>query len=114
MNQIKPDNKKKRVIAFIVARLNSSRLPSKQFRLIGDKSVLERIVNSLRQCAELDEIVITTVATPDNLPLKSFADEHCLPCFWYNGGVNDVTSRLVSAAEKFKAEICILVSGDCP
>lgn len=103
-----------RVVAFVVARLSSSRLPKKQFRLIGDRSILQWIVDELRNCDELDEIVIATVSENENEPLRGFAREHGLPCFWYEGEVDHVTTRLRKAAEEFNADICILVSGDCP
>ncbi len=114
MEQIESVQNKQRTVAFIVARLNSSRLPAKQFRKIGGKSIIEWIVDSLRQSDKIDDIVITTVAAPENLPLRNFAEENDLSCFWYEGDVDHVTSRLSAAAKSFNAEICVLVSGDCP
>ena len=103
-----------RAVAFIVARLSSSRLPGKQFRFIGDRSMLQWIVDHLRACEELDDIVIATVAEKENKPLRKFARDQGLPCFWYEAEVDHVTTRLRKAAEEFNADICILVSGDCP
>ena len=91
---------KERAVAFVVARLSSSRLPNKQFLSIGEKSILSWITNSLRKCRELQDIVITTVAEPCNEPLRSFAQQENLPCFWYDGDVNHVTTRLRRAAER--------------
>lgn len=105
---------RERGVAFIVARLSSSRLPGKQFRLIGDRSMLQWIVDHLRACEELDDIVIATVAEKENEPLRKFARDQGLPCFWYEGEVDHVTTRLRRAAEHFEADICVLVSGDCP
>jgi len=103
-----------RVVAFVVVRLSSSRFPGKQFRLIGDRSILQWIIDELRTCKELDEIVISTVAEKENEPLRDFARDRGLPCFWYEGEVDHVTTRLRRAAEEFNADICVLVSGDCP
>jgi len=100
--------------AFLLARLSSSRMPSKHFRHIGPKTMLAWIVSRLRQCREIDEIIITTVAESANEPLRSYAQEEDLPCFWYEGEVDHVTTRLRRAAEWAKSDICILVSGDCP
>jgi spore coat polysaccharide biosynthesis protein SpsF len=105
---------RERAVAFVVARLSSSRLPRKQFRLIGDRSMLQWIVDHLRACKELDEIVIATVAEKENEPLRDFARDQGVSCFWYEGEVDHVTTRLRRAAEEFKADICVLVSGDCP
>lgn len=106
--------KKERAVAFVVARLSSSRLPAKQFKLIGDKSILSWIIDNLRACRELDEIVLTTVAEEANEPLRTFANQEGLPCFWYQGEVDHVTTRLRKAAEAYAADICLLISADCP
>ncbi|MEA1921251.1 MAG: hypothetical protein U9N63_01195, partial [Pseudomonadota bacterium] len=45
---------------------------------------------------------------------QKWAAEEKLPCFWYEGEVDHVTTRLRKAAEQYGADICILVSGDCP
>lgn len=103
-----------RAVAFVVARLSSSRLPNKQFRPIGEKTILEWIVGRLRNCRELEEIVIATVAEACNEPLRAFAEREGLPCFWYEGEVDHVTTRLRRAAEAFNADVCVLISADCP
>lgn len=101
-------------MAFVVVRLSSSRFPAKQLRRIGNRPLLRWITDRLRCCKELDEIVVTTVAETANEPLREFAQEEGLPCFWYEGEVDHVTTRLRQAAEAFNADICVLISGDCP
>lgn len=113
-NQIKRSASRERAVAFVVVRISSSRLPGKQLRLIGDRPLLRWITERLRDCKELDEVVITTVAETANEPLREFAQEEGLPCFWYEGEVDHVTTRLRCAAETFDADICVLISGDCP
>ncbi|WP_267928414.1 cytidylyltransferase domain-containing protein [Desulfolithobacter dissulfuricans] len=106
--------KQERTVAFIVARLGSSRLPGKQFRKIGRKMLLEWLLEELRRCRQVDKIVLATSAEPENGPLLSWSDKQGISTYSYPGGVNHVTTRLRRAAEKFSAEICVLVSGDCP
>jgi len=113
-HEIKRSNDRERAVAFVVVRLSSSRFPAKQLRLIGNRPLLRWITDRLRCCKELDEIVITTVAETANEPLREFAQEEGLPCFWYEGEVDHVTTRLRRAAEAFNADICLLISGDCP
>lgn len=105
---------KERTVAFIVARLSSSRLPAKHLRLIGDRPMLQWVVDKLRNSKELDDIVLATVSEPENLALKPFAEKNGIACFWYEGDVDHVTTRLRRAAESFNSDICVLVSGDCP
>ena len=63
---------------------------------------------------DLDEIVLATVAEAENRPLQEFAEKNGIACFWYEGAVDHVTTRLRRAAEVYDADICVLVSGDCP
>ena len=105
---------REKAVAFIVVRLSSSRFPAKQFKKIGDRTILQWNMARLRSCVHLDQIVIATVAEVENKPLLGFAEKEDVPCFWYDGDVDHVTTRLRKAAEFFAADLCILVSGDCP
>lgn len=107
-------NGKEKCVAFVVARLSSSRLPGKHFRQIGDRPLIQWVTGQLLLCGEIDEIVIATVAEQDNEPLVAYAKESDLSLFCYEGEVDHVTTRLRRAAEVFNADICVLVSGDCP
>ena len=50
----------KRCVSIIQARLNSSRLPNKVLLPIGSNSVLGVIVNRLKKCKNLDDIIVAT------------------------------------------------------
>ena len=109
-----PTEPRERAVAFVVARLGSSRLASKQLRNIGDRLVLDWVVDRLRACTEVDEIVITTTASSENEPLREYASERGLACYSYAGDEEHVTNRLRCAAEEYEADINILVSADSP
>lgn len=101
-------------VAFIVARLTSSRLPGKQLRTIGGAPLLQWILSALKQCREVDRIVLATVAEVENQPLREWAEHQTIDCFWYEGATDHVTTRLRKAAEHYGADVCILISADCP
>lgn len=105
---------KERTVAFVVARLSSSRLPAKQLREVGGKMILDHIFDALARAEELDEAVLATVSESQNEPLRQYCEQKSVPLFWYEGEVDQVTTRLVEAAERFEAEICLLISADCP
>ena len=91
------------------------RLPAKHLRPIGDRPMLQWVVDRLRNSRELDEIVLATVAEPENRPFTGCLQlKNGMACFWYEGEVDHVTTRLRRAAEAFDADVCVLVSGDCP
>ena len=103
-----------KTVAFIVARLSSSRMAGKHFCRIGNKAMILWIIDQLKTCKEIDEIVIATVAEPGNKPLRELAGKENISCFWYEGEIDHVTTRLCAAAEHHNADICLLISGDCP
>ncbi|AEA34607.1 cytidylyltransferase domain-containing protein [Hippea maritima] len=103
-----------RVVAFIVARLSSSRLPRKQLKKIGSRRLLDWTIDSVKKSRYVDDIVIATTQEEDNKPLIDIAKEHRIDIFLYDGDINDVVGRLTKAAGVYKAGIPILISGDCP
>lgn len=107
-------NHREKTVAFVVVRLSSSRLAAKQLRTIGTRRLLDWTLDHLAESRELDQVVLATVAEPANEPLRAVAREKGIPLFWYEGEVDHVTTRLRCAAEAFDAQICLLISGDCP
>lgn len=105
---------REKAVAFVVVRLTSSRLPAKQLRHIGGQTILERIVGTLQAATEVDQVVLATVDEPDNQPLRDIAAAHGWDLFWYAGDVDDVVGRLCAAADNYAADVCLLISADCP
>ena len=103
-----------RIIAFIVARLSSSRLPQKQLRKIGDKRLIDWTIENIKRSDFVEKIVIATTDDEENRPLIDVANEHGIDVFLYKGDINDVVGRLTKAAGEYDADIPILISGDCP
>ncbi|KJR42141.1 acylneuraminate cytidylyltransferase [Candidatus Magnetoovum chiemensis] len=103
-----------KTFAFIPVRLSSKRLPQKHFKYIGDKSLLSWVIYRLKQCLQLNGIVICTVSEKDSDKLADFAKQEQVELFVYENDVNDVVGRLTQAAIKYDASICVLASGDCP
>ncbi len=105
---------RERVVAFIVARLSSSRLPKKHLKRIGNKRLLDWTIENLKKSRFLDEIVIATAKEEENRLLGDLAKEHGIDVYWFNGDINDVVGRLNKASQVYKADIPVLISGDCP
>ncbi len=105
---------REKAVAFVVVRLTSSRLPAKQLRQIGGQTILERIVGTLQAATEVDQLVLATADEPENRPLREIAAAQGWDLFWYAGDVDDVVGRLCAAADAYAADICLLISADCP
>jgi spore coat polysaccharide biosynthesis protein SpsF len=101
-----------RIIATIEARMNSSRLPGKVLMKVKKKTFLEILINRLKKIKILDEIVLcTTKNTIDN---KLIDAAKASKIQYYRGSENNVLGRVFSAAKKFKANVIIQITADCP
>ncbi|MFQ5533274.1 MAG: cytidylyltransferase domain-containing protein [Sphingomonadales bacterium] len=101
-----------KTIGVIQARLGSSRLPRKVLAGIAGKPMLLQIVERLRACRRLDEVVISTSSCDSDDELVYFAKRNQIRCF--RGPVDDIAVRLYEAARGAGADVFARVWGDCP
>lgn len=102
----------KNVIVIIQARMGSKRLPGKVMKELHGKTVLEHIIERVKQAKKIDDIIIAT--TEDAID-DIIADE-ALKCGVgvFRGSENDVLSRYYHAARKNCADIIVRITSDCP
>lgn len=103
---------KQRVAATIEARMSSTRLPGKVLMESLGKPLLEYMVERLRRCRKLDDIILATTTSPADDVLEEFAGRIGLKC--YRGSENDVLLRVVEAAEEYGVDVIVETTGDCP
>ncbi len=103
-----------RITALILARMTSSRLPGKGLMDLAGKPLLWHIVERLRRVHSLTEIALATTSQEADRPLLDFADMVNITSFAYDGEVDDVVGRIVSAADFFDSDVVVTISGDCP
>lgn len=101
------------IVAIIIARLTSSRLPGKQLRLIAGKPMIYHVIARLKKVAGLDKIVLATASKRENQALADYVGQFDIPTY-FDDDENDVTGRIARAANRFEAENIVTVSGDCP
>ena len=100
-----------RVVASIEARMGSSRFPGKMLADLNGKPVIERLVNRLKQCSLLDDIILaTTVETKDD-DLVKWAELNGLG--FYRGSEDDVLLRVVEAQQSARSDVVVEITGDC-
>jgi spore coat polysaccharide biosynthesis protein SpsF len=102
----------KRVLAFLQARMGSTRLPGKVLLKIRGRSILERAVRRLQAAAALDEVVIlTTTLVEDDAIVKEARN---LGVRVYRGAAHDVLKRFQDAALEFAPVIVVRATADNP
>ena len=101
-----------RVVLIIQARMSSSRLPGKSMLPLANKPLVFRMVERLKKCKRINEIVIATSDLPEDQVLVELANE--LKVSYFQGNLLDVRDRYLKSAEKFQADFIIRIPADNP
>ena len=107
-----PQEAKPRICASIEARMGSLRLPGKVMLPLAGAPTLQRLVERIRGCHQVDEVIIATTTAPEDLVIASLADQ--IGCPVHRGSVEDITARLLGAAAQVEADVLVQLTGDCP
>lgn len=101
-----------KILMIIQARMTSMRLPGKVLKTVLDKPLLEYQIERLRRIRAVDEIVIATTDNDTDQPIVDLCDRLSVP--YFRGAEEDVLARYHGAATKFKADVVVRVTSDCP
>ena len=99
-----------KIAAIIQARMGSTRLPGKVMRPLAGRPVLGHVIERVRACALVDDVVVATTTLPRDDVVAEAA--RSLGALTYRGSDDDVLSRVYHAAEG--AEVVVRVTADCP
>ena len=100
------------VAAIIQARMGSTRLPGKSSHLLAGISILEHIINQLKQVPEIDQIQLATTQAKIEAPLIKIAKNLNIAIF--QGSNENVLERFVYAGKAIGAEHLVRICGDNP
>ena len=92
--------------------MGSSRLPGKVLMDLCGKPVLGWIVDRLRQCHTLEDIVVATSNNHEDDVLARWCSKSEVHCF--RGSEVDVLHRVVEAHRCAGTDIVVEITGDCP
>jgi glutamate-1-semialdehyde 2,1-aminomutase len=101
-----------KVVAIVQARMNSIRLPNKVMKHIVGKPMIELLLARLSKAKEVNQIIVATSIDERNQRLAEHVRSLGYNC--ERGSENDVLDRYVQAAQKYKANIVVRITGDCP
>jgi spore coat polysaccharide biosynthesis protein SpsF (cytidylyltransferase family) len=105
------DSKDLTVVAVIIAREQSTRLPGKVLADLNGKPLLWHMVERLKSVYYIDEVVVATTAT--NSPrIITFCRDNDI---WYTtGSEQDILERTYESVRYYKPDIVVRAWGDCP
>lgn len=101
-----------RIEAYIQARMGSTRLPGKVLKKVMGKPLLDFLIERLRQCREIDDIVILTSKLAADDVIEQYCHEKQVACF--RGSEEDVLERYYQAAMLRKPDGVVRITADCP
>ena len=96
----------------IQVRMKSTRLPRKALRKIGEKVMLEHVINQTLCSKYVKDVIIATTLSKEDKKIVDFCKK--LGLKYYRGSNRDVLDRFYKAAKKFSCDPIIRISSDCP
>lgn len=106
------DMRKARVGVIIACRMKSTRLKHKAILPIQGLASIERCIINAKKIKSADEIILATSTIEEDQVLKKYALKQKI--HFFAGDPEDVMLRYLGVAEKYKLDIVIRVTGDCP
>ncbi len=94
------------------ARMGSTRLPGKVLFPLAGKPVLEQVIERLKRCQTVDQLVVATSVESRDAPVAAWSESLGVPCF--RGSEEDVLERFYLAAVAHDLEVVLRISSDCP
>ena len=100
------------ITAIIQARMGSTRLPGKIMMNIRDKPLLYYVINQIRHSKKINKVVIATTDTLQDDQIVKFVNLHDIEIF--RGTEEDVLDRYYQCAKKYKSDVIVRITSDCP
>ena len=92
--------------------MSSTRLPGKILKKLAGREMLWHVVERLKRCRKLQDIVVATSVSKSDDIVEELAKKNGWKVF--RGSEENVLSRYLNAAKKFNAETLVRITSDCP
>lgn len=100
------------ILAILQARTSSSRLPRKVMLPVAGAPMLARQIERLQRASRIDRLVLATSNRTEDDCVAELAETSDIAS--YRGSLDDVLDRFYGAAEQYRPEWIVRVTGDCP
>ena len=101
-----------KVAAALACRAESERLYGKPLQVVGDRTILDHLIDRLRESKLLDEIVLAISEGPSCQVFCEFAEQRRLR--YVLGPEKDVLARLIAAGEEVRADLILRATTENP
>jgi len=100
------------IVGIVQARVGSTRLPNKVIKKLGNKTILEILLNRLTKSKTINRIVIATTTKKEDDIIEKIALNSGFEVF--KGSEKDVLDRYYNAAIEYNADIIVRITADNP
>lgn len=101
-----------RVVASVQARLGSTRLPGKVLYQLGERRILQWVVDRTNDAECIDKTVVALGDGPENAAVLEYCDRENVESVM--GPEEDLLARHIAVAEHTACDILVRITGDCP
>ncbi|KOC31911.1 cytidylyltransferase domain-containing protein [Clostridium botulinum] len=99
-------------LCIVQARMGSSRLPGKVMKKINGYPMIYYTLMRLQESRYIDEVILATSNKDIDTPLTEYVKSLGVKVF--RGSEENVLERYKVASDKYKGDVIIRVTGDCP
>jgi 3-deoxy-manno-octulosonate cytidylyltransferase (CMP-KDO synthetase) len=99
-----------RVVAVVPARMGSSRFPGKPLAPILGRPMVEHVMRRAAMCELLDAVYVATCDEEVRASVERFGGEVIMT----SAAHERASDRVAEAAERFEAEVVVMIQGDEP
>ena len=99
-------------LAIVQARMGSTRLPGKVMREVLGKPLITHMLQRLKQCKKIDNIVVAMPEDASNDGLCAVVERQGFEVF--RGSEDDVLDRFYQASVRYPAATIVRLTADCP
>ena len=100
------------MLCILQARMSSKRLPGKTLKKVGDKTLLEMVIDRVLKSKYVSKIIVATSNHISDLPIRTFCKKKKIK--YFAGSLNNVSERFYKIIQSTKSKSFIRISGDSP
>jgi len=100
------------IVAITQSRMGSTRLPGKVLKKVNDKTLLDYQLDSLQKSKLLTQVVVATTTESSDDAIVQFCEKRDQA--YFRGSESNVLERYYLAAKKYKADVVVRITSDCP
>ena len=101
-----------KIAIIIEARMSSSRLPGKVLLKVKKKPLLKLMIERLQFVKLAKTVIVATTLNKKDDVIVNFCKKNKIK--YFRGSENDVLLRVLQASKKFKVDLIVEITSDCP